>query len=278
MSPQAKKEYLKAIIERYRKAGKKEKSLILDEYCQVCGYHRKYAIERINTFSPARPRKRPGKPSFYARGDILHALKTIWQAANFPNSKRLKSMIPHWLPFLTKTSSTAHLALLKISPATIDRLLKHSRNKIKHRGLSSTKPGSLLRNKIPIKLDQWNEFRPGFLEADTVAHCGTYLDGQFAFTLDCVDIATGWSEQRATWGSGHHGVLEQLKHIEQSLPFPILGFDSDCGHEFINHEFIGYFHNRPTPIQFTRSRAYKKKRQRPYRTKKLDPCQTMDRL
>jgi hypothetical protein len=149
-------------------------------------------------------------------------------------------------------------ALQAISPASIDRLLKPVRVKYKGRGKSTTKPGTLLRKQIPIKTNQWDESRPGFLEADTVAHCGTSMAGMFAFTIDCVDIATGWTEQRAVWGKGETAVLEQIKDIETSLPFLLQGFDSDNGSEFLNHHLLRHFTERKQPVQFTRSRAYHK--------------------
>jgi len=80
----------------------------------------------------------------------------------------------------------------------------------------------------------------------------------FAYTIDCVDIATGWSEQRAVWGKGETAVLEQIKQIEKSLPFLLLGFDSDNGSEFLNHHLLKHFAQRKRPVQFTRSRAYHK--------------------
>jgi len=115
-----------------------------------------------------------------------------------------------------------------------------------------------LRKHIPIKTNQWDESRPGFLEADTVAHCGNSMAGMFAFTIDCVDIATGWTEQRAVWGKGETDVLKQIKDIEQVLPFDLKGFDCDNGGEFLNHHLLRHFTDRKQPIQFTRSRAYKK--------------------
>ena len=149
-------------------------------------------------------------------------------------------------------------ALNTISPATIDRLLKAVRANYKGRGRTTTKPGALLRKHIPIKTAQWDESRPGFLEADTVAHCGTSVAGMFAYTIDCVDIATGWTEQRAVWGKGETDVLVQIKDIEVSLPFPLLGFDCDNGGEFLNYHLLRHFTKRKEPIQFTRSRAYHK--------------------
>ncbi len=132
------------------------------------------------------------------------------------------------------------------------------RDRARKRGLCTTKPGSLLKQHIPIATDQWEETRPGFLEAGTVAHCGTSMEGMFVFTVNCIDLATGWREQRAVWGKGERGVLEALKDIEQKLPFPILGFDCDNGSEFLNWHIHKYFTNRKNPVKYTRSRPYHK--------------------
>jgi len=264
MSPGARMEYLQSVYLRYKRANRKEKSIILNEFCQNCGYHRKHAIRALNSFkrfTKPKPKKR-GRPSQYNNASIIKPLKRIWLAANLPCSKRLKVILPLWLPFYaTEHGQLPHdvlIALHDISASTIDRLLKTTRIKYKGRGRSTTKPGTLLKKHIPIKTDQWDETRPGFLEADTVAHCGESMAGMFAFTLDCVDIATTWTEQRAVWGKGETGVLEQIKDIEDSLPFELLGFDSDNGSEFLNYHLLRHFHHREQPVQFTRSRPYHK--------------------
>jgi len=264
MSPGARMEYLRAVHLRYKRANRKEKSIILNELCNNCGYHRKHAIRALNTFKRfTKPKpKRRGKPSVYNKAPIITPLKRIWLAANLPCSKRLKAVLFLWLPFYeieyVKLPEYVLTALHNISAATIDRLLKPTRIKYKGRGRSTTKPGTLLKKHIPIKTDQWDETRPGFLEADTVAHCGESMAGMFAFTLDCVDIATSWTEQRAVWGKGEKGVLEQIKDIEGSLPFALLGFDSDNGSEFLNYHLLRHFHQRKQAVQFTRSRPYHK--------------------
>jgi hypothetical protein len=193
---------------------------------------------------------------------LLKPLKRIWVASNLPCSKRLKALLPLWLPGYMEQfgplPAQTHSALVHISAATIDRLLRPARIRYQKTGRATTKPGTLLKKHIPIKTDQWDESRPGFLEADTVAHCGTSLSGMFAYTIDCVDIATGWSEQRAVWGKGETGVLEQIHHIKKSLPFALLGFDCDNGSEFLNHHLLRHFTQRKRPIQFTRSRPYHK--------------------
>ena len=125
-------------------------------------------------------------------------------------------------------------------------------------GLCTTKPGSLLKQHVPINTDQWDESRPGFLEADTVAHCGTTTEGMYVLTVNCIDLATSWREQRAVWGKGERGVLAALQDIEQTLPFPILGFDCDNGSEFLNWHIHKYYTDRTQPVKYTRSRPYHK--------------------
>jgi hypothetical protein len=255
---------VEAIFLRYKKASRKEKTAILDEFSSVCGYHRKHAIRVLRGFKRfTKPKaKKRGRPSVYHRADIVGPLKTIWLGANLPCSKRLKAILPLWLPgygnrFATLAPAVT-TALMSISPATIDRVLKPLRVSYRKRGRATTKPGTLIRKHIPITTTRWDEARPGFLEADTVAHCGSTVAGMFAYTIDCVDMATGWSEQRAVWGKGETGVCEQIRHIEQSLPFPLLGFDSDNGSEFLNYHLLRHFTHRRQPIRFTRSRAYHK--------------------
>lgn len=262
MSHKDKLVYIYAIKDRYIKSNKQEKKLILDEFCKVCNYNRKYAIRILN--KPANKwqyKKKRGPKSKYNDKDFLKALKTIWEATDYICSKRLHSAIPLWMPFLEsqQISITNEISkkLLSISPSTIDRILKNSRLKSK-KGLSGTKPGSLLKNQIPIRTDNWDINKPGFIEADTVAHCGNSLAGDFIWSITMTDILTGWTENRAVWNKGALGVNKQVKDVENKLPFELLAFDCDNGSEFLNHHLLRYFTDRKNKVSFTRSRPYKK--------------------
>ena len=264
MSSKLKKEYLEAIVKRDKEVPKAQKQIILNEFCEATHYHRKHAIRLLRgfkRFTQPQPKRRGTKP-IYDSTELLKAFKKIWLAANQPCSKRLKALLPLWLPSYGKTfgelSPQVRKGLITISPATMDRLLKPVSVQYKKRGRATTKPGILLRKQIPLKTNQWDELGQVFLEADTVAHCGNSMAGMFAFTIDGVDIATGWTEQRAVWGKGETGVLDQIKDIEKSLPFPLLGFDCDNGGEFLNYHLLRHFTERKKRIQFTRSRAYHK--------------------
>lgn len=264
MSPGARMECVESTYLRYKKAIRKEKTLILDEFCATCGYHRKHAIRLLKNFrrfAKPKPKKR-GAPSVYNKPSITEPLKRIWLAANLPCSKRMKMIIPLWMRGYVKEYGALSLdvtkALYRISPPTIDRILKPLRAKYRLRGRCTTKPGTLLRKQIPIKTNQWDESRPGFVEADTVAHCGMSIEGEYVNTVDLVDIATGWTEQGAAWGKGEIGVLASIKDMESRIPFPVLGFDADNGGEFINYHLMRHFADRVKPVQFTRSRPYHK--------------------
>jgi len=263
MSPKFKKEYMDKFHLRYKKAKTRtEKSNLITELCITCNWHRKHAIRVLNNykrFTKPQPKTR-GKPSKYNKPEIIKILKRIWLAAYMPCSKNFKALIPLWLPsyqieYGAIANKTIKL-LCDISPASIDRILKPVRIKYTGKGKCTTKPGTLIRNQIPIKTNQWDESRPGFIEADTVAHCGDKVEGMYAYTVDTVDIATGWTEQRAVWGKGYSGVMDQILDIENYLPFPLLGFDADNGGEFINWHLYRYFTSKKKRVEYTRSRAY----------------------
>jgi len=263
MGTSTKYEYLNAIRPRYKKATKQQKKQILDEFCHTCNYNRKYAIRLLNSKQTPKVKanlSKRGRKKYYDHPLILDVLWHLWITTNLPCSKRLKAMIPLWLPHFNKyiLPEQVKQKLQQISPATIDRLMAPNRKQYGKRGKSTTKPGAILKNRIPIKTNQWDETIPGFLEADTVAHCGNSVAGSFAYTINCVDIATEWTIQRAVWEKGEIGVVNAIQDMENNLPFQIKGFDCDNGSEFLNWHLMKYLTKRKRPIQFTRSRAYHK--------------------
>jgi hypothetical protein len=259
----ARMEYLNSIYQRYRISSKTEKGIILREFCIATKYNFSYASHLLNNYCPSNKScKKKGRPKTYNTQEIIKPLQQIWLSANLPCSKLLKQIIPLWLVHYENNygnlETSVRKNLLKISAPTLDRILKPIRIKYITKGKCTTKPGAVLRDIIPIKKCVWDEKRPGFIEADTVAHCGESTDGTYVNTVDIVDLATGWTEQRAVWGKGFYNTMSALTDIENSLPFELLGFDSDNGGEFINYHLHKYYTKRAKPVQFTRSRAYKK--------------------
>jgi transposase InsO family protein len=257
MSIEAKAQYLGRIYDRYQRAARQHKSKILDEFCSVCGYHRKAALRLLNRPRARAAKRRPGPKPIYDRSKLLGPLKTIWLSSEQPCGKRLKEVIPLWLPYLKKgLSPSVRQQLLKLSAATIDRLLAPLRVRHPRRGLGTTKPGSLLRHQVALRGGPANTTEPGHLEADTVAHCGDTTAGDFIYSLTVTDPASGWTENRATWNKGAAGILAQYQEMEKVLPFAVQSFHSDNGSEFLNWALHHHLHERKVP--FTRSRAYRK--------------------
>ena len=253
-------EQLERIRQRYAGRGREGKSGLLDEFCGQYGYERKYAIKllQVRPESPA-PKPRPGPEPRYE--PVQEVVERIWNCAEHLCGKRLAPALELWLPHYARHYGQLlprqKKLLGSISAATLDRLLAECKTRAR-RGKNGTRPGSLLRHQVPIQGEVWDEQRVGFLEADSVAHCGSSLAGDFIWSLTYTDLACTWTESRAVWNKGAHGVLEQTKNVEKTLPFPILGFDFDNGSEWLNWTLIKYLQVRPKPIRVTRSRPYHK--------------------
>lgn len=260
MSQGSKRELLATIRPRYRKASKKEKQKILDEFVAVTGYHRKYAIRVMNSAEHKKHLKKPGPRRIY-QGEVVTALEYIWEICGQICSRRLQPFLPEIVKVLERNHEI-HLSpetkklLLQMSRSSIDRCLSSTYQAHPH-GLSTTRPGTLLKKSIPVRTyTPWDEEKPGFMEIDLVAHCGNTTEGQFVNTLTSVDISTGWTECQAVFPRNRHTVLEAIKAMQVRLPFALLGLDSDNGSEFINEMLLQYCQYQK--ITFTRSRPYHK--------------------
>ena len=253
MPIEARRMYLVAIRERYKKANRREKKLILDEFCQVCGYNRKHAISIINHPHLKSAFVKPGPKKKYDE-TLGHHLHALWLAMDHICSKKMKYALPQWLKFYPLADEETKRLLCLISPSTIDRILKPYRKK---RGLSATRSVKF-KNKIPIELIYGYVTEPGHVEADTVAHCGDSLGGEFVSTLTVTDLATGWTENRAIFGKTGAAIVHVMRDIEHSVPFKLKGFASDNGSEFINGDVEKFLKQRELPVHWVRRRPYRK--------------------
>lgn len=253
-------EYAAAIRERYVKGNKAQKKALLDEFCLTTGYHRKSAI-RLMRRPPKRSSKHRGRPRTYG-SEVIIALRVAWEATDRICSKRLAPFLPELIPVLERQgeldlSTGLRSQLLRVSPATIDRLLARTRQEDVRRPQASLRSSSALKAVIPIRtFSDWEGATVGYLEADLVAHCGDSTDGFFLNTLVTIDIVTGWTMCIPVWGKGQSRVGSAVDRLRRRLPFPLLGIDTDNGGEFINHGLWDYC--RRHDIRFTRSRPYKK--------------------
>ena len=259
MSQITRQEVLVQKRDRYARAGKEHETKILNELVELFGYRRKAAIRALQVREVMAAPFVLGRPRTYDPDKLLPPLKAVWLSALQPCGVRLKACLPEWLPAYEEDQQRLHpdvrAALLSASHATLDRLLQPVR--VAHRRRATTRPGTLLRQQIPLRTE-WTEDTPGFLEVDTVALCGGTLDDRHGWMFDGVDIHTTWNEMRALPNRSEAATLQQIRDVEESLPFPLCGVDSDNGGEFINHHLAKHLQQRPKPIAFTRSRPYRK--------------------
>jgi len=260
-------ELTKSVLPRYLKAEKREKGCILDEYCANTGYGRKYAITKLRAYqltdnlSYKVPGQHKRKRKKIYGADVRIALVPLWNAADQISSKLLHPYLPELIKIMKRCGEITltreiEEKLLRMSHGTCASLLDEIRDCRKKKLHGTTKPGTLLKSQIPLRADPWNELRAGYAEIDLVAHCGESVAGEFIFTLDFTDIATGWIERRAVLGRLQERTHKALRDIKDNLPFSLLGIDSDNDSTFINHQLWRWCDTEK--IDFTRSRPYKK--------------------
>jgi len=261
MVRQSKRELVEALRLPYRKGRRVDKGRILDQVCAATGYNRKYAIGLFGCGPALRPKRKRGRRPQYGP-DVVAALVTLWEASGYLCAKRLQPFLGELLEALERhhqpvAGADVRDKLLRMSAATMDRRLQRARSRQSGRGRTTTKPGNLLKQAIPIRtFADWDQAQPGLLEMDLVAHCGETAAGEYLHTLSAVDVDTRWFEPVALPNRGQKATFEGIQAVRRQLPFPLLGIDCDSAAEFINHHLYAYCLQEQ--ITFTRSRPFHK--------------------
>lgn len=264
-------------VPRYRKASKKQKSIILDEFSRLTGFTRNHSCwvlrnhgkkiilynkgERTVVVGDVRKKRTVRKrPPVYTSKELEKPLIKLLEISDYLCSKRLVPFIRNNLPSMNKKlgfKASVVDKLMKISASTIDRMLKNERKKYKLKGRSTTKRGKLIKGQIPIRtFSEWDDKGPGFFQIDLVSHDGGKAVGDYIFTLNATDVDTGWTEPKPIKNKAQIWTEQAIDEINKILPYPMLGIDSDNGAEFINNHLMKYCVEHH--ITFTRGRPYKK--------------------
>lgn len=263
MSALSRKELLSTMSYHYERAtSKRERGVLLDQLCRCTGWERKYAIKMLRGHrGPLKAggkskARRGGSRARYGPVEVA-VLKALWLLAEQPCGKRLKAVVGLWLPSWERRhgelEEDTRQRLLDMSAAQMDRLL----GPFRVRGSPKRPaPGCEVRAQVPVRTGEWEVHEPGWLEADTVAHCGGSMRGCFTWSVVLTDIHTQWTEARAIWNRSDRVVHQRMEQMEAVLPFAILGMDTDNGGEFLNGALWRYWRQRERPVEMTRSRPY----------------------
>ena len=264
----ARRQVTNKLRDAYRRGSRAQRGPILDRVVETTGMGRSTARRLLSGPRLPDPKdqidKRSVKPRLYG-DDTRLLLEHVWMLMGMPCGKYFVVMRDLWLPLLdeagdldkTFATDAARSELGAMSAATVDRYLGPARDRMRLKGISTTKSSPLLRTSIKIRtVADERDGRPGAIEADTVAHCGPSFIGEFARTLTMTDMVTGWTENASIRNNASLWITQAVDDLQASFPFPLVSFDSDNGPEFINHDVARWLQTRD--IEQTRSRPYRK--------------------
>jgi hypothetical protein len=257
----ARRELVRAVAERYERATKRDKRHILDQFVAITGYHRKHSIRLLNSTAELVTPRQPRRFRVYDEA-VKEALIALWETSDRICGKRLKALLPILVPALERhghlrLDDTVRDKLLSASAATIDRLLVEVRGRVRDSTRPKRRAKTAVQRKVPIRtFGDWHDPRPGYVETDLVSHCGHDPAGSFAHTLVLTDVCSGWTECAALVVREGTLIVQALEGLRTSMPFPLLGIDTDNGSEFLNDTLLAYCEKHG--IEFTRSRPYRK--------------------
>jgi hypothetical protein len=261
MSLEERYKYLRKMQQRYRKAGRRERSDLLDEMETVTGLHRKSLVRLMSQEIKRQTRQKQRGKSYGP--EVKAVVKIVAESLDWVCAERVQPGLLETAEQLERhgelaLTSEVRQQLERVSVSTVRRLLAdvpRDRPRLPRRG---PEQANRLAREIPAGRIAWDEPEPGHFEVDLVHHSGPSSAGQFVHSLQMVDVATGWSERTAMLGRGYRVTQDAFERLLARLPFPVREVHPDNGSEFLNHHLVRFWGEQVSGVHLTRSRAWHK--------------------
>ncbi|ORB82225.1 hypothetical protein B1987_28870 [Mycobacterium kansasii] len=87
------------------------------------------------------------------------------------------------------------------------------------------------------------------IEADTVAHCGPTMIGEFARTLTMTDVVSGWTENHAIRNNASKWILEGIEQLQQRFRYPMVIFVESQNNHVVRKNPCYWRHDTPDGLE-----------------------------
>ncbi len=262
MTIDERRKYVKLMESRYRKAKRKERSQLLSEMEQVSKLHRKHLIRLLNGQSLERKKRSTPRSRTYGV-EVERVVLRVWESLDYICAERLTPSLLRTAKHLASFGSLVLSAevesqLATISPATVQRLLRKNRARKARLPRTGPQRANQLTKGVPMGRIPWDTPDPGHFETDLVHHGGESASGEYGYTLQLIDVATGWSERVMLLGRGQQAMEQAFTQVIARLPFAVKELHPDNGSEFFNHHLVRFWKEQVTGVTLSRSRPYQK--------------------
>lgn len=262
MTVNERRKYLKLMKPRYQQAKRGERSRLLSEMQEVTGLHRKSLLRLLHASSLTRKKRTTPRKRIYGLA-VEQVILVVWESLDYVCAERLTPVLLSTAQHLAhfgsvRLSREVEQQLGQISEATVTRLLRKHRQRKQHLPRKGPERANQARKEVPMKRIGWDTTEPGHFEVDLVHHSGESTAGEYAHTLQMIDVATGWSERVAVLGRGQTAMEAGFRRIMERIPFAILELHPDNGSEFFNQHLVRFWKDKVQGVQLSRSRPYHK--------------------
>jgi hypothetical protein len=258
---------LKRMQGRYWAADRAGRGQLLDEMAWGTGLHRRSLVRLLSPHGAGlarQPRRRQRAQTYGHQVD--DALRVIWESLDYICAPRLTpTLVATARQLVThgelRLSAEVEGQLARISRASVQRRLTRLAQdtpRLPRGGPERASRTNAVARQIPLRRSACDEAEPGHFEVDLVHHSGPEPVGEYAHTLQWVDVTTGWRERVAVLGRSQRRMEDGFRRVLDRLPFAVRELHPDNGSEFLNDPLVRFWGEAITGLTLSRSRPYKK--------------------